>query len=164
MNATAASTPALCASRPEVWKTPIGPGAACHLAREAVEISELLGNRFGTASALELFGLARLPDAPLDAARILGGAEALRAELAMPVEARHSLSDTGGLDVMASTCRTGTVRFDSIDEFVRVEVEATPLIDRLSDDLYGHLRRVRATNCVPSKRPRGTSSCRSSGR
>ena len=36
--------------------------------------------------------------------------------------------------------RTGTVRFDSIEEFVRVEVEATPLIDRLDDDLYARLR------------------------
>ncbi|MBC6445693.1 methyltransferase domain-containing protein [Actinokineospora xionganensis] len=41
-----------------------------------------------------------------------------------------------GLDVAEIRTRTGTARWDSVDEMVRVEVESTPLIDRLTDAVY----------------------------
>ena len=63
-------------------------GAAEALGREAVEISELIGNRLGTASGLELIGLARLADDPAGAARVLAAADSLRVELGAPPEVR----------------------------------------------------------------------------
>ena len=41
-----------------------------------------------------------------------------------------------GLTVTASKTHVGTAHFDSIDELVRIEVESTPLIDRIDDDTY----------------------------
>jgi SAM-dependent methyltransferase len=41
-----------------------------------------------------------------------------------------------GLTVTARKTHVGTARFDSIEELVRVEVESTPLIDRIDDDTY----------------------------
>jgi SAM-dependent methyltransferase len=52
----------------------------------------------------------------------------------------RSLAQAAGLEVTSATTRTGTARFDSIDELVRIEVEATPLVDRLDDDLYRRIR------------------------
>lgn len=46
-----------------------------------------------------------------------------------------------GLEVLSTRTRMGTCRFDSIDEFVAVEVESTPVRERLTDDEYGALRR-----------------------
>ena len=46
-----------------------------------------------------------------------------------------------GLDVVSTRTRMGTARFASIDEFVAVEVESTPVRDRLTDDGYAALRR-----------------------
>jgi len=46
-----------------------------------------------------------------------------------------------GLDVLSSRTRMGTARFGSIDEFVAVEVESTPVRERLTDDEYETLRR-----------------------
>src|SRR5439155_25023473 len=51
------------------------PRAAEALGREAVDISELIGNRLGTASGLELVGLARLADDPVAATRVLPAAD-----------------------------------------------------------------------------------------
>lgn len=48
---------------------------------------------------------------------------------------------TAGLDVLSTRTRMGTARFDSIDEFVSVEVESTPVRERLTDDEYDTLRR-----------------------
>ena len=47
-----------------------------------------------------------------------------------------SLFDAAGLEISAIQTRVGTARFDSIDELVKIEVESTPLIDRISDDVY----------------------------
>jgi tetratricopeptide (TPR) repeat protein len=58
------------------------------LAREAIGISERLGNRLGTASALELLALAHRGGDPKGAARLLGAASALRERLGAPVESR----------------------------------------------------------------------------
>ena len=46
-----------------------------------------------------------------------------------------------GLDVLATRTRLGTARFASIDEFVAVEVESTPVRERLTDGEYDTLRR-----------------------
>lgn len=46
-----------------------------------------------------------------------------------------------GLEILSTRTRMGTARFDSIDEFVSVEVESTPVRERLTDDEYDTLRR-----------------------
>jgi ubiquinone/menaquinone biosynthesis C-methylase UbiE len=46
-----------------------------------------------------------------------------------------------GLEVLSSRTRMGTARFASIDEFVAVEVESTPVRARLTADEYDTLRR-----------------------
>jgi SAM-dependent methyltransferase len=43
---------------------------------------------------------------------------------------------TAGLDVTDVQTVRGTARFGSIEQMVRTEVEATPLVDRVSDDVY----------------------------
>lgn len=48
---------------------------------------------------------------------------------------------SAGLEVLSTRTRMGTARFGSIDEFVAVEVESTPVRDRLTDDQYETLRR-----------------------
>ena len=57
------------------------------------------------------------------------------------VDALTRLFGSAGLDVTAIRTRLGTARFGSIEEMVRIEVESTPLVDRISDDTY---RRIRA--------------------
>ncbi len=47
----------------------------------------------------------------------------------------HRLCQEAGLEVTGTTSRAGVARFDSIDELVRVEVESTPLIERIDDDV-----------------------------
>jgi SAM-dependent methyltransferase len=47
-----------------------------------------------------------------------------------------ALFEAAGLEITATRTRVGTARFDSIDELVKTEVESTPLIDRISDDVY----------------------------
>jgi SAM-dependent methyltransferase len=47
-----------------------------------------------------------------------------------------ALFKAAGLEVTATRTRTGTARFDSIDDLVKTEVESTPLIDRISDEVY----------------------------
>lgn len=42
-----------------------------------------------------------------------------------------------GLTVTATKTHVGTARFRSLQELVRIEVESTPLIDRITDDIYG---------------------------
>lgn len=57
----------------------------------------------------------------------------------------ESLFDAAGLEVITMRTRLGTAKFDSIDEFVRTEVEATPLADRITPEIYDALLRdVRA--------------------
>jgi SAM-dependent methyltransferase len=41
-----------------------------------------------------------------------------------------------GLTVTATRTKTVVLRFDSIEDFARTEIEATPLVERLSDDQY----------------------------
>jgi ubiquinone/menaquinone biosynthesis C-methylase UbiE len=49
--------------------------------------------------------------------------------------------ESAGLAVLSTRTRMGTARFGSIDEFVAVEVESTPVRERLTDDQYATLRR-----------------------
>ena len=46
-----------------------------------------------------------------------------------------------GLEALSTRTRMGTACFDSIDEFVSVEVESTPVRERLTDHEYDTLRR-----------------------
>lgn len=48
---------------------------------------------------------------------------------------------SAGLDVLSTRTRMGTARFASIDEFVAIEVEGTPVRERITDDEYDTLRR-----------------------
>jgi SAM-dependent methyltransferase len=50
-----------------------------------------------------------------------------------------SLLEAAGLTDVSTSSRTGTARFDSIDELVKIEVEGTPLVDRISADVYGRI-------------------------
>lgn len=52
-----------------------------------------------------------------------------------------STTRDAGLEALSIRTRMGTARFDSIDEFVSVEVEGTPVRKRLSDHDYDTLRR-----------------------
>jgi SAM-dependent methyltransferase len=52
------------------------------------------------------------------------------------LDALCALLESAGLEVSTKTTRTGTARFASIDELVRIEVEGTPLIERIDDDIY----------------------------
>lgn len=44
--------------------------------------------------------------------------------------------ESAGLDITEIRTRTGTARWTSVDEMVRVEVEGTPLVDRITDEVY----------------------------
>lgn len=48
--------------------------------------------------------------------------------------------EAAGLGVVGTRTRMGTARFGSIDEFVAVEVESTPVRERLTDSEYEALR------------------------
>lgn len=48
--------------------------------------------------------------------------------------------DSAGLHVKAVHTRIGTARWASIDELVRTEVESTPLVERISDEVYTRIR------------------------
>jgi hypothetical protein len=50
------------------------------------------------------------------------------------------LCAAAGLEVTETTTRLGAMRFDSIDEFVTIEVESTPLRGLLDDDTYEAIR------------------------
>jgi ubiquinone/menaquinone biosynthesis C-methylase UbiE len=49
-------------------------------------------------------------------------------------------TSSAGLEPLSTRTRMGTASFDSIDEFVSVEVESTPVRERLTDDEYATLR------------------------
>jgi SAM-dependent methyltransferase len=57
------------------------------------------------------------------------------------IDVMDGLLDAAGLEVTRTARRVGTVSFPSLDELVRVEVEATPLIDRIDDASYRRIRR-----------------------
>ncbi len=47
---------------------------------------------------------------------------------------------SAGLDVTETRTRLGTAVFDSLREFVTIEVESTPLFERISDEVYARIR------------------------
>lgn len=50
------------------------------------------------------------------------------------------LCRTAGLDVTSTATRLGAMRYASVDEFVTIEVESTPLIDLIDEQTYGRIR------------------------
>ncbi|MGH2736633.1 MAG: class I SAM-dependent methyltransferase [Actinomycetota bacterium] len=52
------------------------------------------------------------------------------------LDALGSLFETAGLEVTATRTHLATLRFDSAEEAVRTEMEATPLRERISDEVY----------------------------
>lgn len=48
----------------------------------------------------------------------------------------RALFESSGLRITAADTRFGTARYPSVDAFVTTEVETTPLIERISDDVY----------------------------
>jgi hypothetical protein len=98
--------------------------AARTVAREAIEICVAIGNRLGTAAALELVALSYLDSDPGRSARVLAAACTLRDELGTPVESR----DRSPIDE-ARRLLEGSDEWDfgstaSIDEVIR------PILDR----------------------------------
>jgi SAM-dependent methyltransferase len=61
-----------------------------------------------------------------------------------------------GLTVVSAETRLGVARFDSIDQLVRVEVESTPLIERIDDGVYEQIRAEAAEVLAPYRTPRGS--------
>jgi SAM-dependent methyltransferase len=51
-----------------------------------------------------------------------------------------ALVESAGLSVTGTRTRLGRALFGSVDEFVAAEVESTPLIGRISEDVYGRIR------------------------
>lgn len=50
-----------------------------------------------------------------------------------------ALFEATGLEVTATHTRLGTAKFDSIDELVKTEVESTPLVERINDEIYDRI-------------------------
>jgi len=51
-----------------------------------------------------------------------------------------ALVESAGLRVVGTRTRLGRAKFGSVDEFVATEVESTPLIGRISQEVYGRIR------------------------
>jgi ubiquinone/menaquinone biosynthesis C-methylase UbiE len=56
------------------------------------------------------------------------------------VDQLRRLFTDAGLAVEAIDTRTGTVRYDSVDQFVRAELEGTPLVERIGEEAYRRIR------------------------
>jgi len=50
------------------------------------------------------------------------------------------LFDAAGLEVSSTRTRTGAIRVPSIDLYVTTEIESTPLVERISDEVYQRIR------------------------
>lgn len=57
------------------------------------------------------------------------------------LEFLRGMFEAAGLEITATRTRTGVIRAPSIDQYVTTEIESTPLVERISDDVY---RRIRA--------------------
>jgi SAM-dependent methyltransferase len=55
------------------------------------------------------------------------------------LDALAGLFEAAGLRIAETRTRLGTARFDSIDELVAIEVKSTPLVERISDEVYGRI-------------------------
>ena len=56
------------------------------------------------------------------------------------VDGLTALMESAGLRVTSVRTRVGTARFDSVDDLVSTEVESTPLVERITDDVYARIR------------------------
>ena len=45
-----------------------------------------------------------------------------------------------GLEITSTRTRTGAIKAPSIDQYVTTEIESTPLVERISDDVYQRIR------------------------
>jgi hypothetical protein len=66
-----------------------------------------------------------------------------------------ALVESAGLHVARTRTRLGTVRLGSVDEFVATEVESTPLIERISDEVYRRIREGAREALRPFTTPAG---------
>lgn len=57
------------------------------------------------------------------------------------LEHLRRLVASGGLEVTSTATRMGAIRYESVDDFVRNEIESTPLIDRINQETYDLIRR-----------------------
>ena len=55
------------------------------------------------------------------------------------LDALRNLFLQAGLKVITTHTRLGAVRFDSMEEFIRAEIDSTPLIDRLDEATYARI-------------------------
>lgn len=65
------------------------------------------------------------------------------------VDALTAVIESAGLAVAAFRTTTGVARFTSPAEMVATEVESTPLIERISDEVYGRIRSEAAEVLAP---------------
>ena len=65
------------------------------------------------------------------------------------------LVESTGLRITTAHTRHGTYRAPSIDAFVTTEVESTPLLERISDDMYRSIRADAHTVLAPFTTPDG---------
>lgn len=70
-------------------------------------------------------------------------------------DALAALVESAGLRVDAFDTRVGTARFDSPDALVATEVESTPLVDRISDEVYRRIREDAREALRPFTTPAG---------
>ena len=61
-----------------------------------------------------------------------------------------------GLDVVDTVTQTGTARFASSDDMVATEVEGSPLIERITDEVYAGIRSDAREALAPFVTPAGT--------
>ncbi len=67
-----------------------------------------------------------------------------------------SLLVAAGLEVTTRSTRVGTARFSSIDELVRIEVEGTPLADRIDEEIYRRILDDARERLAPFRSAEGT--------
>jgi ubiquinone/menaquinone biosynthesis C-methylase UbiE len=67
----------------------------------------------------------------------------------------RGLVDGAGLQVVATRTHQGKVQCPSIDAFVAMEVESTPLRERISDEVYARIREEARALLRPYTTPRG---------
>jgi SAM-dependent methyltransferase len=61
-----------------------------------------------------------------------------------------------GLAITGTVTRTGVARFASADDMVATEVEGSPLIERITDDVYARIRTDARAALAPFVTPAGT--------
>jgi hypothetical protein len=66
-----------------------------------------------------------------------------------------ALVEAAGLCVTTARAETGTYRAPSVDAFVATEVESTPLVQRISADVYARIRTHARTVLAPFTTPDG---------